>query len=201
MEIKTVLVKDLVLYGKNQKKHKLEQVENVAESIREFGWQQPIVIDKDNNIIIGHCRFEAAKKLNLKEVPCVINEELDQKQAEKLRLLDNKFNESKWDMSLLEITLDGLDFDACKIDWGIKEVEEEIEPEVPFSEVLGEESNYILLKFNTDVDWLQAQTLFDIHPVLRKSTRADGTINFKMGNIGVGRVLDGASALQKILEG
>ncbi len=87
MEIKTVLVKDLVPYGKNQKKHKLEQVENVAESIREFGWQQPIVIDKDNNIIIGHCRFEAAKKLNPKEVPCIINEELDEKQAEKLRLI------------------------------------------------------------------------------------------------------------------
>ena len=62
---------DIIPYDKNAKKHDKTQINNVAESIKQYGFVQPIVVDKDNNIVIGHCRYEAAKKLKLETVPCV----------------------------------------------------------------------------------------------------------------------------------
>ena len=66
--------------------------------------------------------------------------------------------------------------------------------------MLGEESNYIVLQFRTEVDWLQAVSLFNIHPVKALSTRKDGKVTDRMARIGIGRVLDGAKALQMISE-
>lgn len=77
--------------------------------------------------------------------------------------------------------------------------ENEQEAEVEFTEVLGEEHNYIVLYFDNDVDWLQAETLFDIKPKKALSTRADGVVTSSMERIGVGRVLEGKKAIQKIL--
>lgn len=94
-------------YKKNAKKHPVQQIEAVAESIREFGFNQPIVVDSDNVVIVGHGRLEAAKHLGLTEVP-VITVDLTDEQARAYRLADNKLNESAWDMDLVIEELKGL---------------------------------------------------------------------------------------------
>lgn len=127
MELKMMNLRDLKPYPKNAKKHPQEQIKNVAESIKEFGWQQPIVVDENNVIIIGHCRYQAAKLLKLETVPVHVAEGLDENQANKLRLLDNKTNESEWDLDLLLEQIPTLEFDNYEIDWGIQEEENEVE--------------------------------------------------------------------------
>lgn len=127
MELKMMNLRDLKPYPKNAKKHPQEQIKNVAESIKEFGWQQPIVVDEQNVIIIGHCRYQAAKLLKLETVPVHVAKGLDENQVNKLRLLDNKTNESEWDFDLLLEQIPTLEFDNYEIDWGIPEEENEVE--------------------------------------------------------------------------
>lgn len=110
-------------YKGNAKKHSETQIKNVAESIRQFGFRQPIVLDKNDVIIIGHCRYEAAKLLNLETVPCNIAAELSSDQVKKLRNLDNKLNESEWDFDILRNDISDLDFSDFDIDWEIPENE------------------------------------------------------------------------------
>lgn len=124
-------------YAANAKKHDATQVANVAESIRQYGFVQPIVIDKDGVIVIGHCRALAAKKLGMKEVPCVCVDDLTPEQVKALRVIDNKTNESPWDMDLLAAELPGLDLEGFDIDWGLRDelndsvVEDDYEPVIP----------------------------------------------------------------------
>ena len=106
-------------YARNAKKHDETQIANVAESIKQFGWQQSIVCDADGVIIIGHCRLLAAKKLGLKKVPVKTVDNLSEEQVKKLRALDNKLNESDWDFDLLAEDIGDLDFSGFDIDWGI----------------------------------------------------------------------------------
>ncbi len=87
-------------YEKNAKKHPKKQIEQVANSIREFGFNQPIVVDKNNVVIVGHGRLQAAKLLELDDVP-VITVDLTEEKAKAYRLADNKLNESDWDMNLV----------------------------------------------------------------------------------------------------
>ena len=138
MNIVNMKVKDLIPYAKNAKKHDKTQIANVAESIKRFGFAQPLVVDKDNVLIIGHCRLLAAKQLKLREVPVVRMDDLTEDQVKELRLLDNKLNESDWDMDLLADEVGELDFDGFDIDWGLasEEIEEAVivedePPEVP----------------------------------------------------------------------
>lgn len=99
---------DITPYGQNAKKHPEEQVEHIANSIKEFGFRQPLVIDKDGVLIIGHGRLLAAKKLGLETVPVVKADDLTEEQVKALRLADNKTNESDWDYSLLDSQLEEL---------------------------------------------------------------------------------------------
>lgn len=95
-------------YSKNAKKHTQKQIKQVAESIKRFGFVQPIVIDKNNEVVIGHCRLEAAKLLGMTEVPIISVENLTEEEVKALRLADNKLNESDWDISLAIEELKGL---------------------------------------------------------------------------------------------
>lgn len=131
MNIEMMKVKDIKPYARNAKKHGKVQIDNVAESIRQFGFTQPLVVDKDGVLIIGHCRLAAAKKLKLKEVPCVCMDELSEEQVAKLRLLDNKLNESDWDFELLADEIEDLDFDGFELDWGLEEKKREIIEDEP----------------------------------------------------------------------
>ena len=137
VDIKNLPLTDLVPYDKNAKKHDKRQINNVAESIKQYGFVQPIVIDRDGVIVIGHCRALAAKKLGMEEVPCVCVDDLTPEQVNALRLVDNKSNESDWDFDLLADELPGLDLSAFDFDWGLQDeldtsvVEDNYDPVLP----------------------------------------------------------------------
>lgn len=201
MNIKNIAVKELIPYEKNTKKHDDVQINNVAESIKQYGFVQPIVIDKNNVVVIGHCRLLAAKKLKMTDVPCVCVDDLTEEQVKALRIVDNKSNESDWFNDILELELPDVDLSAFDFDFGLdkKNGKEEIEGEVEFSEILGEENNYLVLQFKTDIDWLNAQSIFGLETVKSYSTRKDGKVTKNMERKGVARVLDGAKVLNELL--
>ena len=115
-------------YKKNAKKHDETQIKNVMQSIKEFGVVQPIVVDKTNTIIIGHCRYEAMKRLGYDELQedWVKVVDLSEEEAEKLRLLDNKLNESEWDIELLKDLVPNIDFSDFEVDFNLPEEVEDI---------------------------------------------------------------------------
>ena len=115
-------------YKKNAKKHDETQIKNVMQSIKEFGVVQPIVVDRNNTIIIGHCRYEAMKRLGYDELQedWVKVVDLSEEEAEKLRLLDNKLNESEWDLELLKDLVPSIDFSDFEIDFNLPEEVEDI---------------------------------------------------------------------------
>ena len=85
MNVKNVKIADITPYNKNAKKHDKKQIANVAESIKQYGFVQPVVIDSEGVIVIGHCRVLAAKKLGMTEVPCVCVDDLTPEQVNALR--------------------------------------------------------------------------------------------------------------------
>lgn len=102
MEVKSVSIQDVKPYPNNPRNND-SGVDAVANSIKEFGWQQPIVVDKDNVIIVGHTRYKAAKKLGMDKVPVVVADNLSPEQVKAYRLADNKTGElTDWDMGLLD---------------------------------------------------------------------------------------------------
>lgn len=115
-------------YKKNAKKHDEAQIKNVMQSIKEFGVVQPIVVDRTNTIIIGHCRYEAMKRLGFDELQndWVKVVDLSEEEAEKLRLLDNKLNESEWDFELLKDLVPSIDFSDFEVDFNLPEEVEDI---------------------------------------------------------------------------
>lgn len=118
---------DLKPYEKNPR-HNDDAVQAVAESIREFGFKVPIVIDSGNVIVAGHTRWKASGILGLSEVPCIVADDLTPEQVKAFRLADNKVAElSDWDYELLDSELDGLeDWDMSKFGFSVKEVDREV---------------------------------------------------------------------------
>lgn len=114
-ELKWEPIKSIRPYEKNPRRND-EAVDAVAASIREFGWQQPIVVDKDGVIIAGHTRYKAAKKLKCDTVPVVVADDLTDDQVKAYRLADNKTGElAEWDTALLGEELAELaDFDMSQ---------------------------------------------------------------------------------------
>ena len=105
MNIQNISLSDIHPYARNPRKND-EAVKNVAASIREFGFLVPLVIDRNHEIVAGHTRYKAAKSLGMKEVPCVIADELTEDQIKAFRLADNKVSEAaQWDMDLLPLEL------------------------------------------------------------------------------------------------
>ena len=116
---------DIRPYEKNPRKNDAA-VKYVAESIKQFGFKVPIVIDNDGVIVAGHTRWKAAKKLGLETVPCVVADDLTDEQIKAFRLADNKVAEkAEWDFDLLSEELDELfDFDMAV--FGFDDTEEEL---------------------------------------------------------------------------
>lgn len=101
MQIEEISTGALVPYDRNPRKND-KSVGKVAESIKEFGFKVPIVIDKDNVVVCGHTRLKAAQKLGLKTVPCIRADDLSEEQIKAYRLADNKVGEdSEWDFNSL----------------------------------------------------------------------------------------------------
>lgn len=140
MEIKMVKVEDLKPYENNPRFND-EAVEYVANSIKEFGFKIPMVIDKDNVIVAGHTRYKASLELGIKEVPCIIADDLNEEQIKAFRLADNKVSEKAiWNDILLEEELSDLNFDMK--DFGFEGYEIDIDElgtdfELPDGEKLG----------------------------------------------------------------
>ena len=113
-------------------------VDAVAESIRQFGWKQPIVVDKDGVIIAGHTRYKAAQKLGYKTVPCVMADDLTEEQVRAYRLADNKTAElAEWDFFKLDQELENI-VSIDMVALGFDDLSEELggreRPEAAFSE-------------------------------------------------------------------
>ena len=121
MQIEEIKLKELKPYANNPRDN-AKAVDAVANSIREFGFKVPIVIDKDNVIICGHTRAKASEKLGLKTVPCIRADDLTDEQIKAYRLADNKTAElADWDFSKLDEELEKLkDFDMSQFGFEFK---------------------------------------------------------------------------------
>ena len=101
---------DLIPYVNNSRTHSEEQINQVASSIKEFGFTNPILIDDDNGVIAGHGRLLASKKLNLDEVPCIILNGLTEAQKKAYVIADNQIAlNSGWDFDTLKLELESID--------------------------------------------------------------------------------------------
>lgn len=137
MQIEMMPVGSITPYEKNPRKNK-QSVDAVAESIKEFGFKVPIIIDKDGVIVAGHTRLMAAKKLKMTEVPIIRADDLTPEQIKAFRLADNKVGESsEWDFDLLKEELDGIfDIDMSAFGFDFEEfpaeaVDDDYEVEPP----------------------------------------------------------------------
>ena len=131
MEVKEIEVEKLIPYANNPRNN-AEAVDYVAASIKEFGFRVPIVIDGENVIVAGHTRLQAAKKLGLETVPCVVADDLTDAQIKAFRLADNKVSEfATWDFEKLELELADLpELDMREFGFDLSETNLEEEPEI-----------------------------------------------------------------------
>jgi len=121
MEIVYKKIEELKPYENNPRFND-DAVEYVANSIKEFGFKVPIVIDKNGVIVAGHTRYKASLELGLDEVPCIVADDLTEEQIKAFRLADNKVSEkAEWDFELLEEELSDLDIDMS--DFGFEDLD------------------------------------------------------------------------------
>lgn len=118
MKVEERKIADIKPYEKNPRRND-DAVKYLVESIKEFGFKVPIVVDRDGVIVAGHTRYKAAKELGMEMVPCIIADDLTDEQIKAYRLVDNKVAEkSGWDFALLdqELPLIDLDMEAFGFD-------------------------------------------------------------------------------------
>lgn len=106
--IERVPIEEIEPYSNNPKEHPPSQIDRIAASIRNYGWDVPMVIDAEGTIIKGHGRFQAARKLGLDEVPVIHQSNLSGLRARGARIADNKSAESEWDTDLLQSEVDAI---------------------------------------------------------------------------------------------
>lgn len=136
-------VKDLIPYERNPKLHPDSQIEQIANSIREWGWTIPVLIDPEGNVIAGHGRLYAAQKLDIKDVPCLVAEGWSEQQKRAYVIADNKLAEnSEWDTGQyfselkainevgFDLSLMGIDSDLSFLNYSPN-----LEPEINFKDV------------------------------------------------------------------
>jgi len=126
MKIVNKPLAEITPYANNPRENTAEAVEYVVNSIRRFGIQQPIVLDKDGVIIVGHTRYLAAKEIGLSEFPCVTAENLSEQECREYRIADNSTNQQQWALDKLTAELEampevefkdfGLDIEAMLLD-------------------------------------------------------------------------------------
>ncbi len=122
MQIVEKDIDELTPYENNPRKND-KSVDYVANSISQFGFKVPIVIDSSSVIVAGHTRYKAAVKLKMETVPCIVADDLTEEQIKAFRLADNKVGESSaWDMDLLADELDGI-FDLDMTDFGFLDMD------------------------------------------------------------------------------
>lgn len=122
LEVVYKKIDELIPYENNPRKND-NAVEYVKNSIKDFGFKVPVVINKDNIVVAGHTRLKAAKELNLDKIPCIIADDLTDEQIKAFRLADNKVSEfAEWDFDLLNSELDELkELDLDMSDFGFED--------------------------------------------------------------------------------
>lgn len=207
---KMVTIGDLKPNPRNPNKHPDKQIELLAKIIKAQGWKAPITVSNQSGFIVrGHGRYMAAQLLKAKKVP-VDYQDYDNDAQEWADLVaDNKIAEfANLDADITaqlirEIEATDLDVDLELTGFTQSQIQKMLmadlgkpqeKPEVEFTEELHESQNYIVLYFDNDIDWLQALTLFEL-----KTVKA---LDSKPGyqKQGIGRVINGAEAINKILK-
>ena len=197
-------VVNLVPHPQNPNKHPEKQIALLAKIIRHSGWRSPVVVSKRTGFIVsGHGRLEAAKLLNEEKVP--IDEQdfkteadefahlvADNRIAELAGLSDDKLSELLSGLSDLDYDLELTGFEEDEVSKLLDLKQENEEGETKFSEAIGESNNYVVLTFKNDIDWLSAQSHFELETVAAKRTTG------KAWSKGIGRVIDGASYLTNV---
>ena len=165
MKIEVRLIDDIKPYENNPRDND-DAVDSVANSIKEFGWQQPIVVDKDNVIIVGHTRYKAAKQLGMDEVPVVVASKLTPEQVKAYRLADNKVGElADWDFEKLNTELDGIE-DIDMSDFGFDDSDKEINDEADVDSL--DLSDNVEEKFELKAECQDEKSLEDLYDRLQK---------------------------------
>lgn len=137
VKIEWVDIDTIKPYDKNAKKHPKKQVEQIAQSIKNFGFLVPVVLDKNSELVAGHGRYLGAKSIDLTRVPAIRAEHLTDEQIKAYRLADNKLNESAWDMELVlpelkELSLEMVDLTGFSRDLVLdNEDKDDVVPETP----------------------------------------------------------------------
>ena len=196
MKVENRKLDEIAPYKKNAKKHDKTQINNVAESIRQYGFVQPIVVDKDGVIVIGHCRYEAAKVLGMKDVPCVCVDDLTEEQVKALRIVDNKSNESEWDCEALLDELEDIDLSCFDFGFDEPESDKEKENENKQNKELEkmelkqfEHHDYVVFVFDNTQDWLNIVNKFGLK-------RIDA--GWEKRKVGLGRVIKGERLIEAL---
>jgi len=194
---------NLVPHPQNPNKHPDKQIALLAKIIKNSGWRSPIVISKKTGFIVsGHGRLEAAKLLNVQTVPIDVQEfaseaeeyahlVADNRIAELSGLSDDKLTELLAGLSETDIDMELTGFDGDELAKLLDVNHEEIEGSEKFSEAIAESNNYVVLVFKNDIDWLSAQSHFELDTVTAKRQ------NGKPWSKGIGRVIDGASYITR----
>lgn len=152
LKVEYISLSEITPYEKNPRKNE-KAVKPLMESIKEFGFKNPIILDEQHVIICGHTRYKAAKRLKMKEVPCIVARDLPPEKVKALRLADNKISEiADWDVDILQLELEELseldidmtqfgfdvadDFDTAEIiEDDVPEVDENEETRCKFGEI------------------------------------------------------------------
>lgn len=173
----------------------------VENSIKEFGFRVPILVDANGCIVAGHTRYKAAKHLGMKEVPIVRIEDLTDDQIKAFRIADNSTGSvAEWDDDLLAIELDGLDFDMSEfgLDLGSDDDEEEAEARPsddkykPLKKMelrAFEHYDYLVFVFDNQFDFMKMAQEFGVQKV---------DSGYGMKKIGIGRIIKGAKLVEKL---
>jgi hypothetical protein len=196
MKIEKWNISEVKTNPNNPRVIKDDKFKKLVKSIQDFPEMlelRPIVVNSDGIVLGGNMRLKACKEAGLKEVSVIKAEDLTEDQQNEFIIKDNVgFGEWDWDD-----LADNWDSEALT-EWGLdlpEKKEKEEEGEIIFSTELDQQSNYIVLKFTTDIDWIQAQSIFGLQSTYGK--RANG----KPWSKGIGRVVDGTDAILKIKEG
>ena len=187
-------LKDLIPYENNPRFNE-NAIEYVANSIKEFGFRVPIVIDKNNVIVCGHTRAKACERLGIKTVPCVVADDLTDEQIRAFRLADNKTAEiAEWDFEMLNFEIEELK--AFNMERFGFDFEEEEKPQTAQERKLQkmelkafEHYDYLVFVFDNQHDFINAASEFGLKKV---------DAGYSTRKLGIGRVLRGAELVKRI---
>ena len=195
MNIHNIKISEIIPNKNNVKIHSNRQKVLLAEKMKKFGINQPLIIDKEMNLLVGHCRLESAKIAGFRDVPCVVYDNLTESEKLELMVADNKLNESDWDfINLLKIDENIL----IDCNFTLGELKKEInlidKPEkndfaLDSMELLGfEKYDYLVVVFNNESDIMNIHQKLGIEKI---------SLSFSGKNvIGIGRIITGEKLIK-----